>query len=168
MRRRSAVILALAVGLASAGCIMGELERPVQPLVPRLPVTVGGQTVTYTIHAGSDMGDQHVFFDSPIAAASGQPTDSRIAIGMGPGGFTITALQVPDADARVMIDPTIVAGDFKATSRDYIKVGGKFVTVLTLPPTTHDKAYIYAFDDVLVVITTSTPAFADEALGALP
>ena len=157
-----AVLVAVVVA-----CACGS-EGPSSPPSGGLPRTVGGQPITYRELPASELGSQLVFFEGPIKAVGGDLTSARVAIGLGPHGFTLTALQVPGADGRKMIDPMIDAAGFQQTNRQTRAVGGRGVTVLTLPPTTLDRAYVYAFGDTVIVVTTSEPAFADEAIRSLP
>jgi hypothetical protein len=114
------------------------------------------------------MGDQLEFFEAPIRAVGGDLSTARVAIGLGPSGFTLTAVRVPGADGRRMIDPMIAAAGLQPTDKQTVAVGGRSVTVLTLPATTLDRAYVYAFGDTVIVVTTSEPSFAEEAFRSLP
>ena len=132
-----------------------------------MPQSVGGQPIRYTEGSVSEM-NQDAFYDRAIAAAGGDIRTARVAIGLGRDTFTLSVLRVPGSDARTMVDLVIADSGFNPTARQVVKTGGKSTTVLTLAPTTADRAYIYTHADTLAVITTSEPALAAEALQALP
>lgn len=115
------------------------------------------------------MDGQLIFFQRPIETVGGNLDTARVAIGMTTrDGLTLTALRVPGADGTQLIEPMITAADFQATARVTAVVGGKNAVVLTLPPATPDRAYLYAWSDTVVVLTTWQPALADEVLRSLP
>jgi hypothetical protein len=152
--------------MLASGC--GSPFPPTPPLSAALPTTIGGQTIKYTERSASELGPQLTFFEGAIRADGGDLTTARVAIGLLLNGFTLTAVRVPGGDARRMVDPLIAAGQFQQTARQTLVVGGRSATVLTLPPTTADRAYLYAFADTLVLVSTSQPALAAEALASLP
>jgi hypothetical protein len=151
--------------LVIAGCGLVPQPRPAG-IAADLPQSIGGQRMVYSEHSGTEMGP--IFFEDPIKAVGGSLDTARVAVGGGPDGLTLTAVRVPGVDAKGMLDPMIKSAGFNETASAVVVVGGKNATVLTLPPTTPDRAYLYAYADTLVVITTFRPAFAEEALRALP
>jgi len=153
-----------------AAVLASACGSPVQPSQPTggLPLTVGGLPVTYRERAASEWGDQLAVFEGPIKAVGGDLTTASVATGLGPTGFTLTAITVPGVDGRKLIDPMIAAAGFQSAARQTVAIGGRSVVVLTLPPTTRDRAYVYAFGDTVIVMTTSEPAFAEEALRSFP
>jgi hypothetical protein len=150
--------------------IVSACSSPVPTNSPdgSLPTAVGGQPVTYQERSADDLGPQADFFVGPITEVGGKLATSRVAVGLGIDGLSITAVQVPGADARRLLDPLIAAADLHPTARLTQSVGGRPVTVLVLPPTTKDRLYVYAFDDTVVMVATSHAEFADEVIRSLP
>ena len=159
-------IVVLLIAVIATAC--GSSGPTPSPLRGELPKTVGGQPITYTETAASQTGDHLVHFEQPIEAVGGDIATADVAIGTGQDGFTLTAVRVPGVDARRLVDPLIAAADLRETARQTLVVGGHNVVVLTLPPTSSDRAYLYAFGETAVILTTSQSAFADEVIGSLP
>jgi hypothetical protein len=137
-------------------------------LTSSLPTTLGGQAIVYTEHSAADEGPDLVFYSPPIEAVGGSLADARVAVGMNMAGDILVAVRVPGADASRMVEPFIQASGLNPVARQTLTVDGKATTVLTLPPTTHDRAYIYTFGDILVLLETAQLVVAEDAWRSLP
>ncbi len=160
------ILLLLATLFVAVGCQLAP-GGSATSIVTRLPPVIGGLTIPYHENAVVDLAGQRVFFDRAVSAVGGDPRTARVAVGAGPGGLTPTALVVPGADAKSMVETLIIDAGMGDFSRGRAQVGGKDVLFLTRPATTPSRIYIYTAGDMVVVVDTVEPALADEALRAL-
>jgi len=151
-------------------------------LAARFPQTIaGGAVEVQTVRAidflqfFEDDPEQRAEFDAFISAV-GVPVE---AISIGTGSFTyegsseqLQALRAAGADGARLLNALV--GFTKQTGDDPPSavqtttgtIGGKPVTILTIPDDT--TSYLYGAGDIVWLFESDDPALADQVMGAIP
>jgi hypothetical protein len=149
-----------------------------QELENLIPDSVGGITLqkfsmkgNEFIASASSSADTKAFLDALGVA----PADVAVAFGYGAdpsthGAVAVFVFHAPGAGSDKLITVFKKAADEGSTTYTWKagNVGGKPVQIGTNPASATSKIYLYATNDDLFFVSTSTNAQATEVLGGLP
>jgi hypothetical protein len=158
--------------------VIPSLGNSDQELEKLIPDSVGGVTLqkfsmkgNEFIASASSSAETKAFLD----ALGVSPADVAVAFGYGVDPSSQSAVAVfvfhaPGAGSDKLVTVFKKAADEGSTTYTWQagSVGGKSVQIGTKPATADSKIYLYATNDDLFFVSTSTEAQATEVLSGLP
>jgi hypothetical protein len=163
---------------SSSGLVIPSLGNSDQELEKLIPDSVGGVTLqkfsmkgNEFIASASSSAETKAFLD----ALGVSPADVAVAVGYGVDPSSQSAVAVfvfhaPGAGSDKLVTVFKKAADEGSTTYTWQagSLGGKSVQIGTNPASATSKIYLYATNDDLFFVSTSTEAQATEVLGGLP
>jgi hypothetical protein len=164
--------------LGSSALVIPSIGNSDQELENLIPDSVGGIALqkfsmkgNEFIASASSSADTKAFLDALGVA----PADVAVAFGYGAdpstqGAVAVFVFHAPGAGSDKLITVFKRAADEGSTTYTWKagNVGGKPVQIGTNPASATSKIYLYATNDDLFFVSTSTNAQATEVLGGLP
>jgi len=163
---------------SSSGLVIPSIGNSDQELEKLIPDSVGGVTLqkfsmkgNEFIASASSSAETKAFLD----ALGVSPADVAVAFGYGadpssPSAVAVFVFHAQGAGSDKLITVFKKAADEGSTTYTWQagNVGGKSVQIGTNPASANAKIYLYATNDDLFFVSTSTEAQATEVLGNLP
>jgi hypothetical protein len=134
-----------------------------------LPTKIDGKRISYQTHGAATFETRPVCAcDDVITAAGGSLRTATITRGSYGSRLLVMAVRARDVAPADMLQPMLDVGMLEQRGRTDTTVGGRAVTVLTLPSYTTGKAYLAVERDTLLLIHADSDDLAFAYVRALP